>query len=104
MQESTQDHRHGKLTVIVTNPKHFAVGLYFKMGETPLPKITVKGTDKSAQQIIKIAEKAGVPIFQDPELAQSLYRKALDNDFVPSDLLPSVAAVLRWVYQLQDKE
>ncbi len=104
MQKTTQDHRHVKSTVIIVNPKHYAVGIYFKTGETPLPKITVKGADKNAQKIINIAQKAGIPVIENVKLAQSLHKKGEDDDFVPPDLLPSVAAVLRWVYQFQDKE
>jgi type III secretion protein U len=103
MQE-TQGHGHVKLNVIVVNPKHFAVGIYYKKGETPLPKITVKGHNKNAQNIIKIAEKDGVPIFQDPELARNLYENSSSGNFVPTDMLPSVAGVLRWVYQLKDNK
>ena len=104
MRETPRDRRRIKSTVIIVNPKHFAVGLYFKTGETPLPKITVKGVDKNAQKIINIAQMEGIPVVEDAKLARSLHMNGQDDDFVPPDLLPSVAAVLRWVYQFQDKE
>ena len=35
-------------TVLVTNPTHYAVGLYYEPGITKLPKVTVKGVDSLA--------------------------------------------------------
>lgn len=89
-----------KSTVIVTNPTHVAVGIYYKPGETPLPQVTVKGLDMMAQQIIKIAGDAGVPIYQYPELARKLYSRVQVESYIPAELLQPVAAVLRWVYKM----
>jgi type III secretion protein U len=89
-----------KSTVIVTNPTHVAVGVYYKRGETPLPQVTVKGVEIMALQIIKMADDAGVPVYQNPKLARELYSGVQIGGFVPSNLLPMVAQVLRWVYQM----
>ncbi len=89
-----------KSTVIVTNPTHVAVGIYYKRGNTPLPQVTIKGIDMMAQQIIKIADNAGIPIYQDPPLARKLYARVKVEEHVPLDLLQPVAAVLHWVYHM----
>ena len=89
-----------KSTVIVTNPTHVAVGIYYKRDQTPLPQVTIKGIDMMAQQIIKIADHAGIPIYQDVELARNLYSRVQVEKHVPPELLQPVAVVLRWVYKM----
>ncbi len=86
-------------TVVVTNPTHFAVALYYKPGETPLPVIVAKGADAQALEIRAIAEAHGVPVVGNPPLARALFKLPLD-DAVPEALFEAVATVLRWVSML----
>jgi type III secretion protein U len=77
-------------SVVVTNPTHYAVALYFEPGRTPLPLIVAKGY-----------EAHRIPIVGNPPLARSLYKLELD-DAVPEELFEAVAAVLRWVAILKN--
>jgi flagellar biosynthesis protein FlhB len=49
-------------TVLITNPTHFAVGLYYEAGKTKLPIVTVKGVDSLAFRMIEVAQDDQVPV------------------------------------------
>ncbi|NRF68491.1 type III secretion system export apparatus subunit SctU [Aquincola sp. S2] len=83
-------------SVVVTNPTHYAVALYFKPGHTPLPVVVCKGMDEEAAVIRALAEKHHIPMVSNPPLARALYKVAID-DSIPEPLFDAVAAVLRWV-------
>ncbi|MDE1460991.1 type III secretion system export apparatus subunit SctU [Spartinivicinus poritis] len=88
--------------LLVTNPTHFAVALYYKRGETDLPKVTAKGTDSLAQHMIKLAEEANVPVLRHVWLARQLSAKVGESEFVASELLAAVAEVIKWAEQIKE--
>lgn len=90
-------HAASRATVLVTNPTHLAIALRYEEGETPLPVVTGKGEGWVAEQMVKAARAAGVPVLQNIELAQSLMREAQLDHYIPSDLVEPVAEVLRLV-------
>lgn len=87
-------------TVLVTNPTHLAVALRYDQEETPLPLVLAKGEGALASAMIKAARDAGVPVMQNIPLAHALYNEAEVSQYIPSDLVEPVAAVLRLVRQL----
>ncbi len=89
-----------KASVVVTNPTHIAIALYYDDEKTPLPMVLAKGTDLVAQRMIKIAREEGIPVMQNIPLARALYTHAQLEQYVPSDLLEPVAEVLRVVRQV----
>ena len=62
-----------KASVVVTNPTHLAIALYYEADETPLPIVLAKGEGALAEQMIQAAREEGIPIMQNPSLA--LYRQ-----------------------------
>lgn len=90
-----------KASVLVTNPTHIAIALYYEEEKTKLPMVLAKGTDHVAKRMIQIAQEEGIPIMQNVPLARSLYKDALENHYIPTDLLEPVAEVLRWVHELE---
>jgi type III secretion protein U len=50
--------------------------------------------------MIQAAREAGVPVMQNIPLAHSLFNDAEVSQYIPSDLVEPVAAVLRLVRQL----
>ncbi len=92
-----------KADVVITNPKHFAVALKYEMGEMPAPQVLAKGADFLAQKIRALAEAHGVPVVENPPLAQTLYREVEVGDYVPAELYQAVAEVLAYVYRLKGK-
>ena len=89
-----------KSTVMVTNPTHYAVALYYERGVTDLPVLTAKGSGFTALKMIEVASEASVPIIQNIPLAQDLHAKVEINEIVPDELIEAVADILRWVQSL----
>lgn len=83
-----------KASVVVTNPTHVAVGLYYEEGKTPLPVVVSKGEGHVAEAIRKVAEEEGIPILQNIPLARALLAQGQLNQFIPSELIEPVAELL----------
>jgi type III secretion protein U len=95
MENTTQ--RARTASVIVTNPTHIAVAVYYRSEETPLPIVVAKGQGFLAQRMIEAAREEGVPIMQNIPLARGLYAESAIDQYIPSSLIEPVAEVLRWV-------
>jgi len=93
-----------KADVVITNPTHYAVALKYEMGKMPAPQVVAKGKDKMALKIKEIAREHRVPIYEDPPLAQVLYKKVEVGDYIPEDLYQAVAKVLAYIYKLKGKK
>ena len=83
-----------KASVVVTNPTHFAVALYYQESLTPLPIVLAKGEDATAHQMIQVATSYGIPVMQNILLARALFANARIDQYIPSDLIEPVAEVL----------
>jgi flagellar biosynthesis protein len=66
------------------------------------PKVIASGRGHVAERILAAAHAAGVPVREDPQLAEALAGLALGQD-VPEDLWLAVAEVLAWAYGLESK-
>ncbi|MDK2123504.1 type III secretion system export apparatus subunit SctU [Parachitinimonas caeni] len=89
-----------KASVVVTNPTHIAVALFYDQEETPLPVVLAKGQDLVAERIVAIAKEEGIPIMQNIPLARALHATAELDQYIPSELIEPVAEVLRLVQQM----
>ncbi|MDB5840441.1 MAG: EscU/YscU/HrcU family type secretion system export apparatus switch protein [Herminiimonas sp.] len=83
-----------KSTVVVTNPTHFAVALYYDEIETPLPIVLAKGADAVARAIVRVARAENIPVMENVPLARALMATAPVNQYIPSELVEPVAEVL----------
>ncbi|PSL92659.1 type III secretion system export apparatus subunit SctU [Pseudomonas sp. R9.37] len=88
--------------MLVVNPTHFAVALYYRPGETPLPMLVCKGTDDAARELIHQAKAAEVPVIQCVWLARTLYTNKLGAS-IPRDTLQAVALIYRTLRELDDE-
>jgi type III secretion protein U len=86
-----------KSNVVVTNPTHLAVALFYHKKEVDLPVVTAKGKGIAAKHIVKIAKEAGVPVVQNKPLARKLFNMVPIEEYIPRQLIFPVAQVLRWV-------
>lgn len=91
-------------TVLITNPLHYAVAIYYARKETPLPIVRAKGVGPIAALMRKIAREAGIPIIENVLIARALYDNAKISDAIPYDLLAPVAEILRWVSMLPKRQ
>ena len=105
MIEQDAPRRTKQSSVLVTNPEHIAVALYYNMeGKgTSLPVILATGHGPIAEEMIRVARENNIPIMRNVPLAHSLMDVGEVMTFVPSELIEPVAEVLRWVYELKDQ-
>lgn len=66
------------------------------------PKVTAKGEGVTAQQILELAERHGIPLQNQPELARILAQVPL-GDEIPRELYVAVAEVIAFAYLLSGK-
>ncbi len=88
--------------MLVVNPTHFAVALFYRPGKTPLPLLIDKGTDAEARKLIDRAKAADVPVIQCVWLARTLYTKKLGAS-IPRETLQAVAIIYRTLRELDDE-
>jgi type III secretion protein U len=89
-----------KASVVVTNPTHFAIALYYEDGKTPLPVVLGMGRDLIAKQIVRVANEERIPIMQNIPLARALFSTAKIGQYIPSEFIEPVAEVLLAVRKL----
>lgn len=87
--------------VVITNPTHLAVALSYDSSVMSAPKLLAKGAGRIAERIKEVAEKHGIPIVENKELAQSLHSLVEINEEIPSILYQAVAEVLAYIYKLK---
>lgn len=70
-----------------------AAGLMYDEADNPTPILSARGEETTADKIVSIAERYGVPIIEDEQLASSLV-KLDEGDEIPEELFEPVAIVL----------
>ncbi|TYC63610.1 type III secretion protein [Rhodobacterales bacterium] len=60
------------------------------------PVVTAKGTGSVAEQIEQLAREAGVPIEQNPMMAEALSQIELDHE-IPVELYQAVAVLIGFI-------
>lgn len=93
-----------KSDVVIKNPTHIAVGLYYNKAKTPLPVVTSLGKRSQAIFILKVAEKSNIPVVENVALARALFSQTEVGDYIPSDLIAPVAEVFRLLQQLKQQQ
>jgi flagellar biosynthesis protein len=63
------------------------------------PKVTATGQGYVADRIVELANDWGVPVREDPALAEALAALELDTE-IPEDLYTAVAEAIAWAYKL----
>jgi flagellar biosynthetic protein FlhB len=88
-----------RASVVITNPTHIAVALRYEPGEMRAPKVVAKGQRLVAENIKRVAQEHGVPIFEDQPLARALFASVEIDAEVPPQMYQAVAEVLAFIYQ-----
>jgi type III secretion protein U len=91
-----------KANVLVTNPTHYAVALYYEAGITDLPLVIAKGTDDDALALRREAVRHTVPIIENRPLARRLHDEVDLDDYIEEAHFEAVAEVLRFVGGVED--
>jgi len=79
-----------------------AVAIVYDENKGSAPQVVASGQGIIAEKIIATAEEAGIHIQEDPDLVELLAKVPL-GDEIPVDLYQTVAEVLAFVYQVNNK-
>jgi len=88
-------------TVIITNPKHFAIAIKYEPSSDDAPVILAMGKDIMAKRVIEQAELHSKTIVRSPILARALYFTGNIGQAISEQLYSAVASILAYVYQLE---
>jgi flagellar biosynthetic protein FlhB len=89
-----------KADVVITNPTHFAVALKYETVKMGAPTVIAKGANLIAEKIKEIAQKNGIPVFEDKPLAKALFKLNIGQE-IPETMYKAVATILANVYKLK---
>jgi flagellar biosynthetic protein FlhB len=89
-------------TAVIVNPTHFAVALRYSHDFMATPVVVAKGKNYLALKIKQIAIDSGVPLVENPPLAQALYKSVEVGHEIPAHLYRAVAEVLAYIYRLMN--
>lgn len=79
-----------------------AVAMAYDPTHAGAPVVTAVGEGAVAEEIIRRAREAGVPVTEDPRLAAVLSQVDV-GQMIPPELYVVVAEVLAYVYQLEER-
>lgn len=85
-----------------TKPKQAVAIIYDEKGSGRAPKVLASGKGFLAEKIVETAREAGIHIHEDPNLVE-LLAKVPVGDEIPVELYQTVAEVLAFVYQINEK-
>ncbi|MFB2549679.1 flagellar biosynthesis protein FlhB [Ensifer soli] len=93
-----------RATLVIANPTHFAVALRYVREENDAPQVVAKGQDLIALRIREIAEENGIPVFEDPPLARSMFAQVSVDSVIPPVFYKAVAELIHRVYANQPQQ
>lgn len=93
----------GRADVVVTNPTHISVALEYKPKTMDAPVLVAKGESYRAIQIKKLAEKAEIPIIEDPPVARLLYATCKENQEIATEHYEAVAVIISKLMKLKNR-
>ena len=79
-----------------------AAALRYNRLEDNAPVIAASGSGETALKIMAIAEDAGIPIREDPDLVEILSTIPVGEE-IPIELYQAVAEILSFIYALNKK-
>ncbi|GAB5375479.1 MAG: flagellar biosynthesis protein FlhB [Acuticoccus sp.] len=85
-------------TVVIANPTHYSVALFYQRGTGGAPTVLAKGLDLVALKIREVAEQNRIPVVEDPPLARALYAAAEVDQAIPEEFYKAVAQILYFIY------
>ncbi|MGB3210535.1 MAG: EscU/YscU/HrcU family type III secretion system export apparatus switch protein [Desulforhopalus sp.] len=79
-----------------------AIAILYDENESVAPKVIASGKGLIAEKIIATAKEAGIHIQEDANLVELLSKVPI-GDEIPVELYQTVAEVLAFVYQINEK-
>jgi type III secretion protein U len=87
--------------VIIANPTHIAIGIYFRPEITVMPFISLMETNQRALAVRAYAAKVGVPVITDVALARRILRTHRRYSFIQEQEIEQVLRLLIWIEQVE---
>ncbi|MBS0846928.1 EscU/YscU/HrcU family type III secretion system export apparatus switch protein [Citrobacter sp. JGM124] len=89
--------------VVMANPTHIAIAIYFNPEVAMLPFIALRTTHQKAKAAIAYAEKIGVPVVRDIPLTRRIYKSYRQYSFISldDDVLMKIMNILIWLRQVE---
>ncbi|QQG29076.1 EscU/YscU/HrcU family type III secretion system export apparatus switch protein [Pectobacterium carotovorum] len=89
--------------VVLANPTHIAIAIYFNPEVAMLPFIALRSTNMKARAAIAYAEKIGVPVVRNILLTRRIYHSYRKYSFISlnDDALMDVMDILVWLRQVE---
>jgi len=89
--------------VVMANPTHIAIAIYFNPDVASLPFIALRVTNQKAKAAIKYAEKIGVPVIRYVSLTRRLYKNYSQYSFISlyDDALMEIMNILIWLREVE---
>lgn len=88
--------------LIIANPTHIAIGIYFKPELMPFPLISVYEKNQRALAVRTYAEKIGVPVVVDIKLARSLFKTHRRYNLISLEEVDEVLRLLVWLEEVEN--
>jgi len=79
-----------------------AIAILYNENESAAPKVVASGKGIIAKKIIATAKEAGIHIQKDADLVELLSKVQVGEE-IPTELYQTVAEVLAFVYQINEK-
>jgi len=79
-----------------------AVALLYDKEKSDAPRVIASGRGVIAHKIIETAHQAGIHIQEDPDLVEILSKVPVGKD-IPVEVYQTIAEILSFVYQINDK-
>ncbi len=76
-----------------------AAALKYEKFKNSAPKIVAKGKGYIAEKIIEIAKENNIPIKEDPDLIEMLYKLDIYEE-IPEELYKVVAEIFAYIYKI----
>lgn len=87
--------------MIVANPTHIAIGIYFNPQVSVLPFISLVETNQRALAVRAYAAEVGVPVVNDIALARKIFATHRRYSFVQAAEIEQVLRLLIWLEQVE---
>lgn len=82
--------------------RQLAVALKFLREREDAPKVVAKGSGYLAEHILKLAKEHGVPVHEDSDLVEVLFKLDL-GETIPQELYKAIAEILAYIYVMNNK-
>ncbi|WP_063897261.1 EscU/YscU/HrcU family type III secretion system export apparatus switch protein [Burkholderia ubonensis] len=87
--------------MIIANPTHVAIGIYFNPDVLPLPYVSICERNQRAVAVRRYAEKIGIPVIVDVALARRMYKTHKRYGVVGLDEFQPVLTLLMWLREVE---